>query len=149
MFLSAIHDTNNVMFLSSIHDTNNVMFVLIWLENKLVFNNNFYKKVNFMGTIKDLYDLSKELESNVSGRNTMELIIPILDKIKEAERENLEMERSQLELDRSHHNEMIELKSIHSKEVGDLRSIISNLESELHNIKSQKSNSITGAVKRG
>lgn len=102
-----------------------------------------------MGAIKDLYDLGRDLEDKVSDRKTMELIMPILDKIKEAERENLDLERSQLDLDRSHHNEMVELKSIHSKEMAKLTSKIVDLESEINHLKSQKSGSITGTSIRG
>jgi len=102
-----------------------------------------------MSAIKDLYDLGRDLEDKVFDRKTMDLIMPVLDKIKEVERQNLDLEKSQFELDRSHHDEMVKLQSIYSKEVTNLQSKISNLESEINHFKSKKSSLIMGKVERG
>lgn len=75
--------------------------------------------------------------------------MPILDKIKEVERENFDLEKKQFELERSHHNKMIDLKSIHSTEMEKLQSKIVNLESEIHSINSKKPTSLTSTVERG
>ena len=90
-----------------------------------------------MSAIKDLYELGRELKERVSDRKTLELIMPILDKIQEADRENLQVEHKQLELDRklhdqnvAHFNEISKLKESHSKIVADLEAKISSLESK-------------------
>ena len=64
-----------------------------------------------MGAIKDLYDLGKNLGNKISDRKTMELIMPVLDKIKEAERENFDLKKDLFDLERRHHSGMTELQS--------------------------------------
>lgn len=84
-----------------------------------------------MSAIKDLYDLGKELKESISDRKTLDLIMPIIDKIHEAERENFQMEKSQFELERKHHEEVDKLKTVHAREISELNYKISKLESQL------------------
>ena len=95
-----------------------------------------------MSTIKDLYDLGKELKESISDRKTLDLIMPILDKIHEADRENLQMEKSQLELERKHYEEADKLKTIHAQEITELKSKISQLGSQLE----ENSKSFVGTI---
>jgi chromosome segregation ATPase len=84
-----------------------------------------------MSAIKDLYDLGKELKESISDRKTLALVMPIIDKVHEAERENFQMEKSQFELERKHHEEVEKLKTDHAQIISELHSKISQLESQL------------------
>jgi hypothetical protein len=95
-----------------------------------------------MGTIKDIYDLGKELKESVSERKQLDIVMSILDKIQDAERENFELEKSQFNLERKHHEEVINLKLSHSDEVAILKAKISKLESELESKSSNGARSI-------
>lgn len=85
-----------------------------------------------MSAIKDLYDLSKELKESISDTKTLSMVMPMLDKIHDVERENLQMEREKIDLETKHQEEKKQLSLAHSIEVSSLQNKISELESKVN-----------------
>ena len=85
-----------------------------------------------MGALTDVIDLIEKLDKSIKDRKILDLLFPIKDKIHQAERENLAIEKEHFQLEKQHAKEMSDLNLSHSKEVSDLKEQISALESEIN-----------------
>ena len=80
-----------------------------------------------MTIIKDAYDLVEKLYQSTKNKQILELLLPIKEKILEAEKENLRLQEKILTIQREHDDTVSELKSHNSE-----------LESKIINLKKKK-----------
>ncbi len=94
-----------------------------------------------MSAIKEIYDLSVDLKNSITDTKQLQIIMSILDKINNIEREHLELERSQFESERKHHQEATDLKAFHSEEMAKIHhehsATVSKLEIKISELKSE------------
>ena len=76
-----------------------------------------------MSAIKDVYDLIEKLHKTTKSKEILEALLPIKEKILEAEKENLQPQEKILTIQREHQKEMSGIQNENSE----LQSIISNL----------------------
>jgi len=82
-----------------------------------------------MGAIKDVIDLVEKLDNSIKDRKTLDLLLPIKNKIIDIEREQLNLEKAHFQMELKSNEEKLDLISLHEKEVSDLKSKIKELES--------------------
>ena len=90
-----------------------------------------------MGDIKDAYDLLEKLILSIKDRKILASLAPIQNKISQAERELLTLERENFHLERKHAEEKDDLKLSHTNEVSKLKSQISELEAEIEKLENK------------
>ena len=70
-----------------------------------------------MGAIKDIVDLVIELENRITDRKTLDMLLPIKQKIHEAERENFNLEKSHFRIEKELHDKIENLKKNYTEEI--------------------------------
>jgi hypothetical protein len=76
-----------------------------------------------MSAIKDIYDLVEKLHTSIKDKQTLELLLPIKEKIIEAEKKNLQLQTKNFELTKFYENKITQM----DKQILDLESEIKKL----------------------
>jgi len=84
-----------------------------------------------MGAITDVVNLVLELEKRVTDRKILDLLLPIKQKIHDAEKENFELEKVQFRQEKKFHEEKERLLKTHAEEISKLISEVDSLKSQL------------------